>query len=200
MATAVCATCGKEFHREKFRPSKTGLRGCSASCRAKIGSRIAQTLNLKGFEEQFWKRVPDRNPSGSPDDCWEWTGSKAGSGYGRFYAGGSSHYAHRASYAIHHGPVPEGFWVLHSCDNPPCVNPSHLRLGTPAENSADMVERKRQRIGDNAPWSVLNEKKVSCIKELLSEGRMKKDIARAFGVHVGTIQSIALGDNWKQVR
>ncbi len=89
------------------------------------------------------------------DECWVWQGSRipgskrAGrQGYGVLAAGSprrASLYAHRVSWEMHHGSIPQGLLVLHRCDNPPCVNPAHLYLGTHAENMADMVARGRQR-------------------------------------------------------
>ncbi|WP_326814076.1 HNH endonuclease signature motif containing protein [Streptomyces sp. NBC_01763] len=76
-------------------------------------------------------------------DCWVWDGSTIGRGYGNFRIGGQNFLVHRSSYEIHHGPIPEGLMVLHSCDNPPCANPDHLRVGTNADNMRDRSERGR---------------------------------------------------------
>ena len=73
------------------------------------------------------------------DTCWLWTGNREPTGYGRF----SQEKAHRASYRIHHGAIPAGLVVRHKCDNPPCVNPAHLELGTLADNNRDRHERGR---------------------------------------------------------
>lgn len=80
-------------------------------------------------------------PSGS---CWLWTASANFRGYGWFRVDGKTVKSHRMSWAIHHGPIPRGLYVLHSCDTPACVNPAHLRLGTHQDNMRDKVQRPRE--------------------------------------------------------
>ena len=77
--------------------------------------------------------------------CWEWQGSKRGHGYGRIKVNGRTYPAHRFLWELTNGLVPAGMLVLHKCDNPPCVRPDHLYLGTSADNTRDMVVRGRQR-------------------------------------------------------
>lgn len=94
---------------------------------------------------RFWAKV-DR--SGGPDACWPWTGPRNGDGYGQTTVGGRTVGAHRVAYARANGEIPDGLSVLHDCDNRPCCNPAHLRVGTQAENISDMYSRGRGVTGD----------------------------------------------------
>jgi hypothetical protein len=87
---------------------------------------------------------------GNSDECWEWLGTKINSGYGKFLLG----LAHRFAYEYFVGPIPEGLCVLHKCDNPGCVNPNHLFLGTHKDNTQDMYKKGRQ--GDCRRWGEKN--------------------------------------------
>lgn len=94
----------------------------------------------KTAEERFWDRVD----VSAPDDCWEWRGSRHPiTGYGRLRFRGKQMYAHRVAYILTYGEIPNGAYILHSCDNPGCTNPKHTRAGTPADNVCDRDTRKR---------------------------------------------------------
>lgn len=95
--------------------------------------------------ERFWLKVDRSDTNG----CWEWTGTKRGYGYGAFAYQGVTVVASRFSYELHYGPIPDGMLVLHRCDNPACVNPSHLFLGTNKDNTRDMIDKGRQGFGGN---------------------------------------------------
>lgn len=94
---------------------------------------------MTDLRERFWSKV-DRS-----GDCWMWTASRNASGYGRFGGSnsGGSYLAHRMCWELHNGPIPDGLCVLHRCDNPACVNPAHLWLGTRDDNNKDKTAKGR---------------------------------------------------------
>jgi hypothetical protein len=93
------------------------------------------------LEQRFWYHVTP-NDSG----CWEWTGSRVGhSGHGRVNINQKTHLAHRVAYEMCVADIPDGLYVRHKCDNPPCVNPLHLEVGTQGDNMSDMISRGRAR-------------------------------------------------------
>lgn len=101
-------------------------------------------------EARFWHKVKRVN------DCWEWTGKRDADGYGRFATETGETGAHRFSYQLLVGPVPDGLEVCHHCDNPPCVNPDHLWVGTHTENMADMIAKGRRRTGPRTYFNVVS--------------------------------------------
>lgn len=97
----------------------------------------------KTIEERFWEKV---NILGE-DDCWEWTKAIHKFGYGKFWLNGKEIHSHRFVYSLIYGNIPDGLWVLHSCDNGRCCNPEHLKLGTQLDNTQDMIDRNRYSAG-----------------------------------------------------
>lgn len=138
------------------------------------------------------------------DGCWEWAGRKGRNGYGQteFLVDGkrSVVYAHRLSYQLHKGPIPEGMFVCHSCDNRGCVNPEHLFAGTHQDNLNDAVSKGRMHLGSAHGLAKLDEKRVAEIKSELRLGaKNQKQLAAIHGVSHGAIQAIASGRNWRHV-
>lgn len=159
----------------------------------------------KTIEERFWEKVDIR----SKDECWEWQAFVLDShnlaGYGRFkFTSGNVEYAHRVSWKLTYGEISSGLKVLHKCDNPPCVNPNHLFLGTLKDNSQDMVSKGRWKRyvsynGELNPSAKLTDRKVKTIKELIRKNMSPKNIANKFGVNRETIYSIKNGLSWKHI-
>ena len=149
----------------------------------------------KSITDRFWAKVD----KGGPDECWPWTGNRLPKGYGQFKPFGLQRYAHRVSWALAHGTTPDGtipggMCVLHSCDNPPCVNPAHLFLGTKTDNMRDKVAKGRQAKGVDNGQAKLSEDDVQAIRASLGESR--KEVARRFGVSAATVGDILCGRTW----
>ena len=160
---------------------------------------------MKGtLKERFWAKVDRRGP----DDCWEWTAGCV-SGYGAIRS--SSHAngirgtmlkAPRVSWELHRGPNPNGLHVCHHCDNPPCVNPAHLFLGTPADNARDRDSKKRRRQpkGGLNGRAKLSELDVKAMRFFYSMGSVSaREVGHMFGVSKTTSHEIMRGEKWSHV-
>ena len=165
------------------------------------GSVFTNPDMQKIFDEKFLARFWSNVCRGdAPDDCWLWLGGKWRKGYGRIKPTGSRRFrsAHRISYEMHIGPL-DGRMVLHSCDNPRCVNPNHLSLGTALDNSNDARARGRTACGERAFGAKLTGDSVKFIRWLLSEGAVRADVARQFKTTPGNISLIRDRINWRHV-
>lgn len=161
----------------------------------------------KPTAERFWAKVQ------KTDGCWLWTAKRDADGYGRFWDGtympsghGRMVGAHQFSHAIATGIERGGLCVLHRCDNPPCVNPDHLYLGTVADNSRDMIARGRQGTkpydpefcGERVGVSKLTTDQVMEIKAAGPEIQ-NSQLATRFGVRATTVSQVRRGDSWKHI-
>lgn len=127
------------------------------------------------------------------DSCWAWTGSRIQGGYGMILAENGNELAHRVSYRMYVGDIPEGLFVCHKCDNRWCVNPDHLFAGTHAENMADMTAKGRQ-------GKKLNRVTASEIRKAIRAGHeSQRSIARKFGVSPQLVTLIKQGRVWLDV-
>lgn len=134
--------------------------------------------------------------------CWNWDLAVTARGYGGYTeTDGRTLYAHRGMWAAVNGPVPDGMFVCHRCDNRRCVNPAHLFLGTHRENMADMVRKGRSNKakGSAAGASKLKERDVSIIKWCLDAGVTQDKLAKLYGVSQGTVGFIKRGETWRHV-
>ena len=137
-------------------------------------------------EQRFWQKVD------KTDGCWEWTGCKKRHGYGKFFADGKDCFAHRWSYEAHNGPIPPGLFVCHKCDNPRCVRPDHLFVGTAKDNTQDCL--KKGRFSLPPPYKgKLTLEQVSVIRRLKSLGFRCHELGEMFGCARSNIGHICRG-------
>lgn len=124
--------------------------------------------------------------------CWVWKRAAGGFGYGAIYVRGRLERAHRLSYELHVGPIPDGLHVCHRCDNPPCVNPAHLFVGTQFDNLDDMTRKGRR-------WSKLTPDNVREIRAKHKTGATVSQLAREIGVSTPTVAKVIKGTGWRHV-
>ena len=192
---APCACCGREGLR-----LSTGL--CRACYTRKRRRGTTDRVVQPSFEERFWTKVAKVDGDG----CWEWLGSRVGSGkpearYGQFASGDTQLKAHRVAWELTNGPIPEGMLACHRCDNPGCVRPSHLFLGTPKDNSVDMVEKGRGWKHDGAlcPRAKLTPEQVAEIRSKYVHGQYGyKRLGAEYGMDPGTIERIIKRETWRE--
>jgi hypothetical protein len=128
--------------------------------------------------------------------CWIWTGTTTLRGYGQIISNNRKHYAHRASYEVFIGPIPDGMYVCHACDNVYCVNPAHLFLGTQKQNLEDMARKKRSTWGEKNPMAKLTSSDAKKIKELAQSGLTTKQLSKQFNVSTSNITAILRKERW----
>lgn len=154
--------------------------------------------------ERFWARVNKHGVTPTHvtglGECWEWTGDSTESGYGVYTLGGVRQRTHRITWMWENGPIPEGMFVLHKCDNPSCVRVSHLFLGDHKSNMADARSKGRMNRGSSHGMAKLTEDVVLTIREMYRNQRPTyRELAEAFGVTDRMIGLIVRGRNWRHV-
>lgn len=164
---------------------------------------------------RFWSRVQ------MGDGCWEWQGSRTQFGYGKLKVQGVERTTHRFSWELANGPIPEGAYVLHRCDNPPCVRPDHLFLGTARDNIVDAYSKGRavppggRRYRGSDHWTnvqpagvargervggaKLTADQVRDIRRLYTEGATLHALADQFGVRFTNVHMIVTRKTWKHI-
>ena len=136
-------------------------------------------------------------------DCWGWAGATTDWGYGVLRLDAPSRrmaLAHRVSWELHNGPVPDGLWILHRCDNPPCANPAHLYPGSHDANMRDAKSRRRMQFGGERHNARLSAAKVHEIRVACAAGLSQAVLATRFGVSQPTISDVVTGRTWAHVR
>ena len=159
---------------------------------------MSQAIDIRKLKDKYECFVIKK------DGCWDWSGCKCAPGYGQFRCGKIRIRAHRASWNLHRGEIPEGMFVCHKCDNPTCSNPEHLFLGTHLDNVRDMIKKDRHptigKKGENNHRAILKISQVKKIKKILKTGIVSLlDIAKMFNVSKGAIACIKYGKNWRSV-
>ena len=167
---------------------------------------------IAALKEQFWSRVKKANGN----RCWEWIGGRSSQGYGSVPGGGCYIGAHRFSWFLHNGVIPPKLWVLHECDNPPCVRPKHLFLGTRIDNIRDMMMKGRDNhaTGADHPMNrrpelrlkgtkngraLLTDDDVREIRVRVESGEQVAALARETGMSEGALRHIVKRRHWRHV-
>lgn len=161
------------------------------------GARLTRQLDLvRRGEETLWRRVI----VGEPDECWEWQGHRIKTGYGRLRFQGRRVLAHRlADFIARHTEIPEGIEIIHTCDNPPCVNPRHLQRATHKENMEDRDRKLRGAKGESNGRAKLTEHEVREIIRLRQDDVRVAEIAARFGISQRHVYALSNGAWWKHL-
>ena len=152
---------------------------------------------MKPLEEKFWSKVDIRGS----DECWPWKAGRFTSGYGTINRRGRGNArAHRVAWELTYGPIPDGLCVLHHCDNPRCINPKHLFLGTQADNMADAARKCRMTRGERHCSAKLTNEQIISIREEYARGKIThRKLGAIFNVSHTTIGAIIRHRTWRHV-
>jgi hypothetical protein len=194
--TRVCRGCNSEFRAfwRREHPGKANQQFCSVACRNAYHNS----------PEHFWSLAR------RGDGCWEWQGYIDPRGYGSILFRGKRQGAHRTAWELTNGPIPEGLYVCHHCDNPVCVRPSHLFIGTVHDNNDDKIRKGRHRWGlglkpeqqargEQVRNAKLTEREVREIRQRVRDGERVCDLAKDYPVSNKTIYSIVSRESWAHV-
>lgn len=195
-----CACCKKEYDSRKHHNKESKY--CSQEC-----SRASRKLNEEKRRESLINRFESKFIKGPEQECWIWNAYINKSGYGIIGHGerrGQNGLAHRVSYMLNVGEIPKGLLVRHDCDNPPCVNPSHLRLGNYQDNVDDMVNRGRSYYANrkgisNSFMAKITERTARSIKIDFHNGLTAAEIINKHAVSKHIVWDIKSGKTWKHV-
>ncbi len=160
--------------------------------------RLTDVVRWERLSDRFWSKVE------KSEGCWLWVGHRNKAGYGKLRNGSQHKYllAHRASWLLAHGELPDELLVCHKCDNPPCVRPDHLFLGTDADNQRDMMRKGRKVVppqyGERNPRAKLTAEQVIEIRRRYAEGETQTKLGMEYGVSQAAIGYIVRGEHWTE--
>lgn len=210
----VCPTCGRSFRRKHGQPQRYCSRGCVPRERRETrvcvgcGKEFTCWPSVKRLHcerscprtLEFWTHVDQTG------DCWLWTGLRTELGYGRLTINWRGMKAHRRAWELTYGPIPDGLDVCHRCDNPPCVRPEHLFLGTHPDNMADMARKGRagsakrpHPVGTASHLARLTDGDVIAIRAARRHGTSLQVLAERYDVAQSTISAICLRHTWSHL-
>src|SRR6202035_1883893 len=186
----TCQYCGKPFVTFRSNVLRGNGRFCSTTCGV-----VHREIPL---EHRFWNEVQ------KSDHCWTWTGPLTSKGYGKIavklHGVWSPILVHRLSYELEYGPIPHNLMVCHHCDNPCCVRPDHLFLGTNDDNIQDKLDKGRQTKGTTVPSSKVTEEQVTEIrKRYIAGGITKTALAHEYGLGKPAMGDILNRVTWKHL-
>jgi hypothetical protein len=190
----LCDHCGKVIEHPVKVSEGYKNSFCSRSCHDEF--RIA---NRSSLSDRYWKFAV------KTEGCWGWNGSTDENGYGRVSAYTDDdrwvpHLAHRISWELHNGPIPDGLLVLHQCDNPPCSRPDHLFLGNQLDNMQDCVSKGRRPRGEQSHTAKVTEAQVIEMRLRFAAGeRNYSKLGREYGISGGQVRAIILKERWSHV-
>lgn len=153
-------------------------------------------------EDRFWSKVDEHGP----DECWPWKAGVNGSGYGQFYDSSTRRIvtAHRFAWEDAYGEVPEGYNILHACNNPICCNPNHLFLGTQRDNmlhrTDTSVHYRENHLGSKHHWAKLTEEIVREARAAFARRETITSQAKKYGVEVSAMSNAIHGKTWRHVK
>ena len=154
--------------------------------------------NPRPLVRRFWEKV---DKSGGDNACWNWTAAKTAAGYGVLrMPDKTNQYAHRIAYEWSIGPIPKGCYLCHHCDNPTCVNPSHMFVGEQIDNMRDAATKGRTTKGERSKQTTLTAEQVLALRAEYATGTvLQRELAARYNISRGSVGNIVRRESWKHI-